>query len=198
MRKDWELTKEAFDALMEWLHPDGEQAALEYQRIQRRLIRLFVGRGCPAAEELTDETFNRVSVKVPELSNFQGDKALFFFRVADFVHLEWIKERRRVDSEPPENKHNSQRRDRVEPLPDPYFKEKQDECLKQCMDALPEEKRTLFVEFHEKEKRAKIEHRKTLASQHGIAVNALRIRAHRIRIQLKQCITKCLEELPAH
>lgn len=196
MKKDWELTKEALDALLDWLHPDREEAAREHERIRRRLIRLFLGRGCPAAEELTDETINRVTLRVPELSNFQGDKALFFFRVADFVHREWIKEQRRLRTEPLDNNHNGVSGNWVEP--DSQFKEKLDECLRRCMAELSEENRSLFLDFNDKERRAKIEHRKTLANQCGITVNALRIKAHRIRIQLRECITKCLEELPAH
>lgn len=189
MKKDWELTPEAFDALLDWLHPDREQAAQEYENIRRRLIRFFLGRGCAVAEELADETINRVTVKVPELTQYEGDKALYFYRVADFVYREWIKERSKWESEP---------REFVGPRPNPDDDEKKDECLKRCLAELSDENCTLFLEFNDKEKRAKIEHRKTLAIQCGITVNALRIRAHRIRIRLKQCITQCLDDLPGN
>jgi hypothetical protein len=32
----------------------------------------------------------------------------------------------------------------------------------------------------------------------GIAANALRIRAHRLRVQLQQCVQSCLQESSAH
>ena len=194
MKKDWVLTKEAFDVLLQWLDHDRDNAALEYERIRRRLVRMFLGRGCWAAEECTDETFNRVTRKVPELTHYEGDKALYFYRVADYVYREWLKDQIKLISD--ENGKASS--GRVEPMPDPYFKEKLDECLRRCMAELSEEHRSLFLDFNDKEKRAKIEHRKTLANQCGITVNALRIKAHRIRIQLRECITKCLEALPAH
>ena len=37
-----------------------------------------------------------------------------------------------------------------------------------------------------------------LQEELGIAVNALRIRAHRIRRSLEQCVHSCLEQQPAH
>jgi hypothetical protein len=46
MNKDWELSQEAFDALLDWLDSDREQAALKYETIRRSLIKIFTGRGC--------------------------------------------------------------------------------------------------------------------------------------------------------
>jgi len=189
MKKDWDLTQEAFDALLNWLDTDREQAALEYLRIRGKLIRIFLGRGCPAAEELADEAINRVTVRVPELADYQGDKALYFYRAAHFVYLEWVKKQKRMEDQTNILVDHSESRDE---------EELKDRCLQRCLAELPEDKQTLFLEFNRQEKRAKIEHRKTMANEQGITINALRIKVHRIRQQLKQCMTKCLEELPAH
>jgi hypothetical protein len=56
----------------------------------------------------------------------------------------------------------------------------------------------LVLEYYRQERKAKIDHRKLLAAELGIAVNALRIRAHRIRRSLEQCVHTCLEQQPAH
>ncbi len=189
MKKGWVLTQEAFEALLDWLDEDPDQAAIEYERIRRKLIRIFAGRGCPVADEVTDETFNRVTVKIHELAAYEGDKILYFYAVGNNVYREWIKEHRRMDSEPLTF---------VAVIPsDPNEDEKRYQCLERCWEELPEDSRSLFLEYNRDDKRAKIEHRKTLADQYG-TINALRIKAHRIRLQLKQCITRCLDEMPAH
>ena len=67
MRKDWFLSQEAFDALLKWLDSDREQAAMKYEDIRKRLIKIFTGRDCVEAEDLADETINRVVSKLDEL-----------------------------------------------------------------------------------------------------------------------------------
>ena len=49
------------------------------------------------------------------------------------------------------------------------------------------------VGYYQEERRAKIELRQELADSLQIPLNALRIRAHRIRARLEQCITQCME-----
>ena len=67
MKKEWVLTKEAFDALLEWLDPNRDIAAQKYETIRTRLIKIFSCRGCLEAEDLADETINRVTNKLPEI-----------------------------------------------------------------------------------------------------------------------------------
>ena len=64
----------------------------------------------------------------------------------------------------------------------------------QNLRILPKSRFGLAVtEFVDKEdKHAKIVHRKELAGRLGIAVNALRIKAHRIRVSLQVCVENCL------
>ena len=76
MNKNWSLSQEAFDALLDWLDPDREQAGMKYEQIRSRLIKIFTGRGCVDAEELADETINRVTRKLKEIQEeFTGDRA---------------------------------------------------------------------------------------------------------------------------
>jgi DNA-directed RNA polymerase specialized sigma24 family protein len=190
MRKDWVLTQEALDGLFDWLDEDRQQAALEYEKIRRKLIRIFVGRRCHVAEELADETINRVTVKVQKLVVYEGDKALYFYAVANNVYREWLRDPARTNCEPPVFK-------AVTPS-EPNEDEDKYECLERCWKELNEDSRSLFLEYNREEKSAKIKHRHRLAQQYGIASNALRIRAHRVRARLKQCVTDCLEQMPAH
>lgn len=183
MNRDWFLSQEAFDALLEWLDPDREQAAMKYEHIRKRLIKIFTGRGCPEPEDLADETINRVISKLNEVGKeFEGDRERYFFGVANKVYLE---SRRRKTPQPP-------------PSPvDSNQVELEFRCLERCIETLSEENRYLLLQYYGAEGRAKVEQRKCLAEELGIAPNALRIRAYRIRVCLQECMEKCIERSQA-
>lgn len=181
MKKEWVLTQEAFDALLAWLDPNRETAAQRYETIRCRLIKIFACRGCLDAEDLADETINRVTSKLPEIqATFTGDPARYFFGVGNKIHLEYS------------------RRKPVPALPEVRTAddglELEYDCLDRCVAKLSAENRALVLSYYSEEKHAKIEHRKLLARDLGIAANALRIRAHRIRASLQECVKQCLQE----
>ena len=181
-KTEWELTPEAFDRLLLWLNPDREQAGRKYEEIRRKLITILSCRGCTCPEDLTDETMNRVTRRVPQIiDNYLGDPALYFYGVAHKVHLEWLRRNGRALVPPP--------------APDPPEETEQEhECLEQCMEHLTSKSRELVSQYHREEKKAKIDGRKELADRLGIGVNALRIRAHRIRAGLQECVVLCLSK----
>ncbi|MEK6285528.1 MAG: hypothetical protein AABO57_07290 [Acidobacteriota bacterium] len=181
MRKEMNISPEAFEKFLTWLDPNREAAGMKYEEIRRRLIRILVCRGCTAGEELADETINRVIGKMPGLADsYIGDPAIYFYGVVRKVHHEWLKVSRVPHPLPP-------------PAPDsPEQKEQEYGCLDSCMNQLTAENRELILEYYKEERHAKIVHRKELAEKLGIAVNALRIRAHRIRADLQECVENCL------
>lgn len=90
MKKNWELSQEVFDALLTWLDP--EQAALKYEKIRGGLIKFFTTRGAVEPEDLADETINRVAHKLKDIEkNFSGDPEPYFYRVASFVYMEYVR-----------------------------------------------------------------------------------------------------------
>jgi DNA-directed RNA polymerase specialized sigma24 family protein len=195
MKKDWELTQGDFDALLDWLDPDREQAGRKYEAIRLRLIKIFTSRTCPEAEFLADETINRVTAKVEEVSRaYLGDPALYFYAVAQKVYLEYLRKNRQTPApvEFTAGMLNTQAASRVEDF-EPVYR-----CLERCLDNLPTESRELVVRYYQQEKQAKIDERKLLATELGIGVNALRIRAHRIRLGLRQCVRDCLDHEPVN
>ena len=180
MKKNWVLTPESFDALLAWLDSDRNKAGQKYEEIRRRLIKLFTCRGCPEAEDLADETINRVIKRLPEIEEqFTGEQIRYFYGVANKVHLESL--RRKPPVPPP-----------VSPPDEELSAEI--ECLEKCISELRNEHRVLVIEYYQEDKRAKIDHRKKLAEKLGIAANALRIRAYRIRASLEICLRECLSE----
>lgn len=183
MKKEWAPTQEAFDSLLNWLDPDRERAGQKYETLRLKLIKIFACRGCREAEELADETINRVTSKVAELAKtYQGDPALYFYGVAHKLHLEYLRKTRLPQLPPP-----------PPPPPDETDTEAY-ECLDECMSQLPTETRELLLRYYQEDKQAKIDNRKLLARELEIGVNALRIRVHRIRLQLQKCVQSCLEQ----
>jgi DNA-directed RNA polymerase specialized sigma24 family protein len=195
MKRNWVLTQEAFDKLLDWLDSDRDEAGRKYETIRLRLIKIFTCRGCFAAEELTDEIINRVAVKVADPAFvYEGDPALYFYAFAPNLQQEYLrKSRLRADDVSDEDSHMFAAA--IEPADD---EQPELECLDRCLDHLPAENRRLVLEYYQDERQAKINHRKQLAIEFGIAVNALRIRAHRIRRALEQCVRDCVEQQPAH
>jgi DNA-directed RNA polymerase specialized sigma24 family protein len=184
MKKDWILTQDLFDELLLWLNSDRELAGQEYEDIQRRLIKLFTCRNCHDPEDLADETINRVANKVKEIKDtFVGPRAPYFFAVANRVYKEYL--RRKLPPLPPPPATNSDE------------KERDYACLEQCMEQQTPANRKLVLEYYRGEKKAKIDHRKRLAEQLEIALNALRIRAHRIRASLQECVEMCISQATA-
>lgn len=182
----WALTQEAFDTLLGWLDPEREQAGKRYEDIRLRLIKIFTCRGCHEPEDLADEAINRVAKRVGEIAEtYTGDPALYFYGVANKIHLESLR-KKVVRQLPPQ----------PEPPPDDSEREYH-ECLERCMGRLLPQNRELVLQYYQEDKSAKIEHRQILADGLGIALNALRIRAHRIRTTLRQCVQDCLAQRAA-
>ena len=180
MHKDWQLSQEAFDALLAWLDSDREQAALKYEKIRRSLIKMFTDRGCLEPEDLADETINRVTHKLKGIEKyFTGDPALYFYGVANYVLMERLRKKLpQVVTTPP----NDANRIELE-----Y------NCLERCIDRLTKNDRDSLLRYYGPEDRNETEHRRALAEELGIGPNALRIRVHRIRQTLKECVAKCVE-----
>ena len=180
MKKRWVLSQEAFDALLNWLDPDREQAGIKYEAIRHGLIRFFA-RCCSDAEDLADETINRVTNRVEELKkDFTGDPVRYFYGVANMVLREAL--RRPPPPEPPP------------PPVDSDQIEQQSRCLEECIQKLRPANRELLLKYYYPEAgRSLSEQRKLLAEKLGIAPNALRIKAFRIRAWLQTCVEKCME-----
>lgn len=191
MRKNWSLTQESFDRLLGWLGHERDEAGRNYESIRRSLIKVFTCRGCREPEELADETINRVVEKLPYIeAAYTGDRALYFYGVANNIHLEYLRRRPAPAPPPP-------------PAPEPSAGddsgegEREYECLLRCMDDLPPANRELVLQYYEEEKGAKVNNRRLMAERLAIGLNALRIRAYRIRVGLQKCVEECLAEQAA-
>ena len=191
LRTAWSLSQDSFDKLLSSFSNDREQAAQAYETTRRRLIRFFESRSDATAEEHTDETINRVARRISEGQHIEN-LLNYFYGVARLVFKESLKERERapvaLDDAP-----QSLNQEAPEPEePDPMLI-----CFDRCIESLAPESRQLIMDYYQEERRAKIQLRQQLADRLHIPLNALRIRAHRIRISLEQCIKSCVQNYAA-
>ena len=186
-KERWSLTQEAFDRLLGSLSADRDEAGARYEIIRRKLVRFFECRLVEDSEDLADETINRVARRIYEgqrVDNLTG----YSYGVARLVLMEVIKERERAPIGLDEAPDVLQQKVVDETDSEPRLK-----CFDECLESLPPESRQLIIDYYQEERRAKIELRQQLADQLRIPVNALRIRAHRIRMSLERCITACMQ-----
>ncbi len=181
------LRPEQFETLLQRLGPDREAAATRYEQLRRRLIAVFEYRRCHHAEELADETLDRVARKLQELRDeFTGsDPSRYVFGVAWNVARE------------------SYRRPATLPLPETWerpasaAKEEDDElenaCLDRCLEKLDAGDKRLALEYHEGQGGAKVRLRSELARQLGLSQNALRLKIHRVTARLRECVLQCVD-----
>ena len=179
-RKIHVLQQEELDRLLTWLDEDRERAGHLYEKIRWRLITIFAARGCPVPEELADETTDRVARRVADIAqNYTGDKARYFFGVANNVHHEYLKR-----PAPPEM---------TELDEGESDKERLHYCLEQCLSRLPEADREMILRYFAHEKGTKVDLHKQLAAELGININTLRLRVLRTKQKLQPCVERCLE-----
>jgi DNA-directed RNA polymerase specialized sigma24 family protein len=179
-RKIHILAQEDFDRLLAWLHDDREQAALVYEEIRRRLITIFAARSCPVPEELADETIDRVARRVSDIAaTYAGDKARYFFGVANNVHHEYLKR--------PASPRTQETLTEAEP-----DRELIHNCLEQCLGRFPDADREMLLKYYSEEKLAKVDLRKRMADEINVSINTLRLRVLRMKEKLQPCVERCV------
>lgn len=175
------ITKEPFDALLEWLDPDREKAAERYEVIRAGLIRMFVSKGLSDAEHYADEAIDRVVKRLPEIkANYVGDPARYFHGVARNVILEARRRREVTTDELPQR------------LIPEVTRSDTFECLTKCLKSLPSDKQEFILDYHLYQGHAKIEHHRQMAVELKISEGALRTRAHHLRVNLEKCVLRCV------
>ena len=192
-RQRWQLDERAFERLLAVLDPDREAAGVKYEAIRARLLRLFEWRGCRTPESLADETIDRVSRRIDSGEEIQSEEpTAYFYGVARNVLKEYWTERKKEARSEAEMR-VSERSPEGESDPDQEELDVRLNCLDRCLASLPAESRELITRYYRSEKGEKISERMDLAKGLEIAPGTLRIRAHRIRRTLEDCVNKCMK-----
>jgi DNA-directed RNA polymerase specialized sigma24 family protein len=183
LKKEWTLSRSAFDKLLDSLDSDRERAAAKYEALRCKLTRFFEWRGCGAPEDHSDETINRVSRRIDEGEAIR-DLSRYAYGVARLLLLEVHKraanERALADDL------------KVLELPDAEETLLRRRCLERCLKCLRGEDRSLIVDYYREDRRTRIDNRAVLAERLSISIEALRIRAHRLRLKLEKCAQDCV------
>lgn len=195
LKEERVLNPLAFNQLLSWLDDGADSQGETYLEMRRRLVAYFDRRNRLAADDLADEVLNRVA-RTLETDGYIATRppARYCYVVARFVLLEDIR-----------NERSSGRGGDawgidVSTVRDPRRSEVDEEtaatedrlaCLDRCLQELRTDQRELVIEYYRDTKREKIERRQALAKRLGITMNALAIRASRIRATLEACVTAC-------
>jgi DNA-directed RNA polymerase specialized sigma24 family protein len=186
-QKDWSPGQRAFRELLRWLDEGVDSGGEKYLETRRRLVKYFDRKNCLVPDELADETLNRVARRLAEEGVTSDDPpARYCYIVAKFVFLEYHRRPGRAEvsldglpSQPPAHS------------PDVVSDtEHRANCLENCLQKLNPDQRQLILEYYRGERATKIQNRRDLALKMGLTMNALSIRACRIRDGLEECVRK--------
>ncbi len=160
-----------------WLGSD-----LQYCRVKEMLVRFFASRELGAqSDELADRVFDSIEKRLIAdatfADRFEGPPGPWIWGVARKV-LAKARQPRKIYIVP-------------EPA-DPRENELRHECLERCLAGLIDRHRELILEYYQYNEGKKIPHRKRLAKRMGLTLNALRIRACKVRKPLQRCVSRCL------
>lgn len=174
------------DLLLAALDPDRDRAADRLLLLRRKLLKFFAWNKVPIPEDLVDETVDRVarrlhegdSVRHPEIGAYVHGFARMVLRES------WTRPRLvRIPASV---------------LPGPSEEEqaaaeRRSRCLDRCLARLPPENRRLLLAYYQAENgAAKIASHRRLAAELGVTDGNLRIRLHRLRLQVQECLHSCL------
>lgn len=192
LKKNWTLNPAAFNNFLAWLDDGADSEGRNYLELRERLVNFFDRKNCLNADELADETINRAARRLEEEGKIESETpAKFCYITAKFVFMEYLRSAEKVsvpiDDVLLKSSDSSETEERE-------LKEKRLNCLENCTEKLKTENRQLIVRYYFGEERTKIENRRSLAENFGITLNALSIRACRIRDKLEGCVKKCVEK----
>lgn len=202
-KKNWTLTKDALDKLLALFDRDPERAGRKYELMRAKLVRFFQSRRLSLPEELADEVMNRIARRLEEGEVIRLETlADYFYGVAHNVLKEFMRSVEKtipsLDALPHLARHSEHPDHLQERLAERIRSEQRLECLESCVSKLEPETRKLILSYYEEEHGRKVRNRRQLAEAMSIPMNALRIRAHRIRARLEKCVRKCLNRSTGH
>ena len=191
MTKSSTQTPGEFQRFLSWLDEGVDSGGERYVEMRRRLVSYFGRKRCLSPDDLADETLTRVARKLEEQGSItDSPPARYCYIVARFVFLEYVRgtdhrrssldERRgvaspAVQSRPPEG-------------PDRGADEALLDGLDRCLQRLSAYDRALILEYYAGDEQERIARRRALAARLHLTLNALSIRACRIRDTLEGCL----------
>jgi DNA-directed RNA polymerase specialized sigma24 family protein len=183
----------AFEQLLAALDPDRERAGAQYRDLHRRLVKFFEWERGLRPDEQADEVIDRVVRKIAQGERIENLRAYAHGVAKLLLHEGWKQAAREEEA-------RSQMLRLIKPaagepfeaLAEGEVEARQQECFDICLNDLTAANRDVILTYYAGEGHTRIEGRRLLARRLGSDLNALRVRAHRIRAQLEQCVWKCV------
>ena len=174
------MTRSTFSKLLAWLDGGTDTHGERYVEMRRRLVAYFERRNRRAADELADETLNRIARTLEREGVIATPPVRYCYVMARFVLLDDVRRKRRLvlvgGSWVGRLGRRASAADEAR-----AGREESLLWLERCLQQLKPGQRELIVEYYAGRGREKIERRRALARRLGITMNALAIRASRIR-----------------
>jgi DNA-directed RNA polymerase specialized sigma24 family protein len=185
------LRKSDFEGLLERLDPDRDSAGRKYEALRRKLIKFFEWNHCRPAEDLADQTLDRVARRLTDADVAQV--VPFAWSVAQHVRQESARRMRREVALPdlPEAAQPRSGDDVERDLLERLLDERCARCLVSCLRRLPHPSHELFLAYYEPGP-DRSAHRQRLAAEAGLTIRGLRVRVNRLREKLESCVSRCV------
>ena len=191
-KKNWTLNPSAFNKFLAWLDEGVDSAGQKYVKMRQRLVSFFDRKNCLSPDELADETLNRVARRLEEEGRLTSESpAKYCYIVARFVFMESLRGMDKNSVPLDETLHQKLAAGETD-TEELEVKEKMLNCLEQCTGKLEPDSRRMIIRYYFGEEKVKIQNRRALAENLGVTVNALSIRACRVRDKLEVCVGKCV------
>jgi DNA-directed RNA polymerase specialized sigma24 family protein len=180
--------KEIFKELLNLLHPDEAQAAVEYHNLHQRLTRFFDWNNVQDPMALADEAMDRLARRAAESGSNEAVHNVSAFALGVARHLLQEEARRQLKTMEISRHWQAMESARTQE-PETEILEN---TLQQCLGKMQPERRRLVEAYYSYSNSEKIKMHQQLAEAEGLSLNALRNRVLRARQELEACIRKQL------
>jgi len=173
LSRDPSTSPGAFRQFLHWLDDGTDSRGEKYLEMRRRLVAYFDRKNCVAGA---------ITGTAP---------AQYCYITAKFVFLEYLREGARSQtslSEMSPGEADAVLGAASVAYVEVQSKERLSACLEDCLARLAPADRDLILDYYQGEQRSKIEGRRVLATRLHLSVNALSIKACRIRNKLEMCV----------
>ena len=182
------MHKETLKELLNLLHPNEAQAAVEYQSLHQRLTRFFEWNTAQDPRALADETLDRLAKRASESAITEGVRNVSSFALGVARHLLQEEARRQMKMVEISRHWRAMELARTEEPASEIL----DDALQHCLKKMSPERRRLIETYYNYKDGEKIKMHQQLAEAEGLSLNALRNRALRTRQELETCIRRQL------
>lgn len=173
------------DLLLAALDPDRALAAEKLLLLRRKLLKFFAWKRTPFPDELVDETLDRVARRLAEGETIRSlDPGVYVHGVARNVLRESWSRPRLVRGPEPALASSAEA--------EQALAERRSRCLDRCLARMPAESRRLLLAYYQSDGGTKAASRQRLAADLQVSRGNLRLKLHRLRVELQGCVRSCL------